>query len=267
MEHSDQTEAELIAELERKQQQVAAESSSQVDDLAHRRRLGEICKSMVPLTDEQLRRRDEEIRERELQREIHARHDRFAGFLRERGERYASCTLKTYEAKTAKQIAAVENLVRYRDELSERIANGEGLVLYGPKGTGKDHLLVAMARAAILSGYHLLWVNGMDLFGEARDRMDSGDSERALVSRHVAPDVLYLSDPVPPLGNLTEFQSSLMFRILDGRYSRRKPTWCSVNVSKGAELETRMGAQNVDRLRDGALAIHCDWPSFREARA
>ncbi len=136
-------------------------------------------------------------------------------------------------------------------------------MLFGPKGTGKDHLLVALCRAAIVAGKYVLWQNGMDLFGDIRDRMDTADSERALINRLVAPDVLYLSDPVPPLGNLTEFQSSMMFRILDGRYSRRKPTWCSVNASKGAELESRMGPQNVDRLRDGALSIHCDWPSYR----
>lgn len=266
MENSELTEAELIAELQRKQQQVAAESAEQVDDLAHRRRMDELSRSMPQLTPEQLQRREAEIAERERDREKYARADRWLAFVRERGERYRDCRLQNFERTTEKQAAAVHLLTGYCESIGDRIADGEGIVLYGPKGTGKDHLLVAVCRAAFAAGKHLVWQNGMDLFGDIRDRMDSGDSERALVNRLVAPDVLYLSDPVPPLGNLSDFQSSMIFRILDGRYSRRKPTWCSVNVSKGSELETRMGAQNVDRLRDGALAIHCDWPSYREAR-
>jgi DNA replication protein DnaC len=88
-----------------------------------------------------------------------------------------------------------------------------------------------------------------------------------LVNRMVQPDVLYLSDPLPPFGNLTAHQATMLFRILDARYSRSKPTWVSVNVVSGLELDERIGAQNGDRLRDNAICILCDWPSYRKARA
>ena len=55
-----------------------------------------------------------------------------------------------------------------------------------------------------------------------------------------------------------------LFRILDGRYSRRRPTWVTVNVSSRAELNERLTPQNADRLRDGALAVFCDWQTYRK---
>jgi hypothetical protein len=52
---------------------------------------------------------------------------------------------------------------------------------------------------------------------------------------------------------------------VDYRYSHRKPIWLTLNVADGAEAELRMGAQTVDRLRDGALVLFCNWPSYRKA--
>ena len=39
----------------------------------------------------------------------------------------------------------------------------------------------------------------------------------------------------------------------------------TVNVASGAELDERLSPQGADRLRDGALAIYCDWSSWRKA--
>lgn len=263
MENSEPTDAELIAQLEQRQREAATEGAELISSLSHSRTMGILSRSMDPLTAEQIARRDAENIERERSREMRARAELWLSFANGRGSRYADCRLETFDTSSPKQAAAVNALKEYRDTMADRLADGEGIVLFGPKGTGKDHLLVSLCPVAFAMGKRVVWQNGMDLFGEMRDRMDSGESERALVSRLVYPDVLYLSDPVPPIGSLTEFQASMMFRILDGRYSRRKATWCSVNVSKGSELEERMGPQNVDRLRDGALSIHCDWPSYR----
>lgn len=207
---------------------------------------------------------DSESREREA--ESRRRYGLWCDLIRSRGERYENCYLKNFDTANDAQRAAVEALTAYCGDVGERIKRGEGIILFGPKGTGKDHLLVAVSRAAIRAGHTVRWENGMDLFGAVRDAIGKGDDERTLVHRLVAPDVLYLSDPLPPIGSLTDFQASMLFRVLDGRYSRRRPTWVTVNVSSGQELESRMGPQNGDRLKDGALAIFCDWPSYRKAK-
>lgn len=251
------SEQEIIADIERRQREAAAEAPATIT-------VAKLLRAPPKaLTAEEIALRDAEIAERERRRQQQLLTERWTEFIGIRGARYKTATLSNFTATEQKQIDAIAALTEYRDTMATRLAEGEGVVLFGPKGTGKDHLLVALARAAIIAGFRVTWQNGMDLFGEMRDRIDSQDSERAFVNRFIYPDVLYLSDPVPPIGSLTDFQAAMMFRILDGRYSRRKPTWCSVNVSKGSELDARMGSQNVDRLRHGALSIHCDWPSYR----
>ena len=39
----------------------------------------------------------------------------------------------------------------------------------------------------------------------------------------------------------------------------------TLNVADGAEAEARMVAQVVDRLRNDALILFCNWPNYREA--
>ena len=76
-------------------------------------------------------------------------------------------------------------------------------------------------------------------------------------------DVLYVSDLVPPTGALNERQQAELFRIVDYRYSNLKSIFLTLNVAKAQEAEGRLGAQSVDRLRDNALVIHCNWASKR----
>ena len=258
--------AELQASIDARRTAAESEHGRIADDIKHRKRLAEISRDMPAMTTEQIAARDAEIVERDRMRDLAARHDRLRAFIFERGERYSDCRLGTFEKSTPGQVKVVDDLTDYLLNIETRVESGEGILFVGPRGTGKDHLAVAMVRATILSGFSVLWQNGMDLWGDVRDRMDSGDSERALVRRLVAPDVLYLSDPVPPMGKLTEFQAAMLFRVLDGRYSRRRPTWVTLNVASGQEADERMGPQNGDRLRDGALVISCNWGSYRRVR-
>lgn len=267
MENSDDALDTLTADLEARRKASAADHADLLGDILHRRRLEDISRTMPTLTPEQLAAREAEQAQRDAEREQHARCDRWRAFVQHRGDRYAECRLKNFACPTESQAKAVLTLMGYCEAMGDRIADGEGVVLFGPKGTGKDHLAVALCRVAIAQGRHVVWQNGMDLFGDIRDAIDKGEAERALVSRLVAPDVLYLSDPLPPFGNLSEFQAGMLFRIIDGRYSRRRPLWVTVNVSSGDELAQRMGSQNADRIKDGAVAIHCDWPSNRKTKA
>lgn len=210
---------------------------------------------------------DEQISDWERQQEARRRLEMHNRFIEARGERYAMCKLSNFECNVAGQSEVVAKLKQYGEDFESEIKRGTNIIAFGPKGTGKDHLLSAMANGAIRLGVTVEWVNGADLFGLVRDRIGAEQSEASLIQSYVRPTVLYISDPLPPIGNITDFQAATLFRILDGRYSRMRPTWCTVNVADGVELEQRMGAQNADRLRDGALALYCNWPSYRKVRS
>lgn len=220
----------------------------------------QVAKSQRTIRDEQW------YREFEIQKRDELRAETWSRFVASRGPRYAECRLGNFQCQHEGQRAAVERLKAFARDLVAETRSGTNLLVFGPKGSGKDHLLSAMVFAAVRQDVYPRWVNGMDLFGEVRDLMDEGGSERRYVEALVAHQVLYISDPLPPSGPLSPFQQATLFRVLDGRYSRRKAVWCSVNVASSGELEDRIGAQNADRLRDGAIAIYCDWPSFRKVK-
>lgn len=256
--------AALQAELAHKQRAAAGVHEAMLGNL---KSVSGQAPGMVPLTPEKIAEREAQQAARERLAECERRAAAWESLVNERGSRYADCKLNNFATDHQNQASAVSLLRDYCLNIEQRIAEGEGVILFGPKGTGKDHLAMALAHAIVRAGRGIVWQNGMDMFGDIRDAMDKGDAERAFVGKLVRPDVLYLSDPLPPMGNLTEFQAGMLFRVLDGRYSRRRPVIVTVNVSSGGELDTRLGPQNGDRLRDGALAIFCDWPSYRKVRS
>lgn len=199
------------------------------------------------------------------------------------GARYAQCTFTSFVATTPEQQQARDVVVGYANELGDHLADGTNLILFGSRGTGKDHLLTALLRQAILRygfavrtelhevlkrpGDTLHWVNGVDVYSEFRDAMDiKGRSERRIRDKYTRPLVMAISDPLPPSGPITSFQSEKLFQILDERYRHKRPTWLTINVKDGDELDERLGPQNADRLRDGAVVVHFNWDSWRKAK-
>ena len=183
------------------------------------------------------------------------------------GSRYRGCRLDNYVIDDAAPTADAQRTVlaeikKYAAEIGNRVNAGQGLLLFGPSGTGKDHLLTGLARIAVGNELSIRWINGSTLYRTMRDGM--GEVEEELVNRCIYPKILYLSDPIPPVGSLTPFQASTLYAIIDGRYRDNKATWATMNVADGMEATQRLGSAIVDRLREGAVSLNCCWPSYRK---
>ena len=186
------------------------------------------------------------------------------------GPRYAGCTLDNFNTADPKpqyaeaKVEAVRRCRDYLDDLRENVHAGKNVLFFGPKGTGKDHLMVGMLRECVSAGAVCRWWDGLTLYAELRRMVRESQSEGPLLKKLVEADVCAISDPLPPRGaSITEFIADFMFRLVDGRYRRRRPTWITANVATQEEAETRLAPQIHDRLRDHALRVRCNWESYR----
>lgn len=220
-----------------------------------------------PLTDEEIARREAErvarYKAQEHERKMRQRRGIWDQLIRDRGSRYANCTLANYEITTDQQRAEVERLRDYSDHVAERISEGQSIIWIGPAGTGKDHLMIALCYAAIGECKTVVWKNGTSLWVDFRSCIGSERDEWEVIRELTAPDLLCISDPLPPRGPLTDYQASNLLTIIDERYSRQKPTWVTINAANRQESEERLGSQVVDRLGHGALIVRCNWKSYR----
>jgi DNA replication protein DnaC len=217
--------------------------------------------NIVPPTDEEIRAAAFDAQTKERAR----RASEWSRLVSRLGRRYAEADLDSFQAATQPQEIVKAKVAEYIEHVEDNVLAGRGVLLYGPPGTGKDHLATAIMRAAILdAGMTVTWTDGADFYGLVRDRIDSAQSEANLVYDFRAPDLLAMSDPIPPLGRVdSAYQLSMLFRIIDKRYRENKATLVTLNVADRAEAEQRLSPNIIDRLAHGALACHCNWPSYR----
>lgn len=182
------------------------------------------------------------------------------------GERFYRCSFGHYLASTPLQTRVLEACREFASTIKERLVAGENLLLYGPVGTGKDHLAFAVCWQTVMAGDvdSAGWVNGQSWFGKIRDAMDEKTTEESLIGRELRPAILVISDPQPPVGVLTQHQASMLYRLVNARYSERKSTIITINVPGDEEADKRIGASTWDRMNDRAWKLHCNWQSARK---
>lgn len=199
------------------------------------------------------------------QHTLAVRFQRFRMFQLERGIRYETASFETYNATTDLQRRVLSQCKQFADDCVYHTTEGEGLVLFGPCGTGKDHLLTATIREGFRNGLRIEWVNGLDLYAAARGAIGDDSTRFARrVEEWKRASVFAISDPLPPTGKLSDYQQTTLLRIIDYRNARRLPVWCTINVATRDELNERISVPIADRLVDNTLCLFCNWPSYRK---
>lgn len=201
----------------------------------------------------------------ERRQEANRRDAMWRELLRDMGAAYGKARFANYEAETPYQKQVLDAAAAYAREFPQRYENGESLVLYGPVGTGKDHLAAAVCGTVIMRhGMSAQFCKGQDWFGSLRDAIGEDRTERAMLAPLQNPHLLVISDPLPPFGNLTQHQASMLYRAVEHRASNGKPTLLTINVANDDEADARMGVPVWDRLKQNATLIHMAWESHRK---
>ncbi|MBA7491886.1 DNA replication protein DnaC [subsurface metagenome] len=138
---------------------------------------------------------------------------------------------------------------------------GEGLFLYGPNGTGKTHLAVAVMRSLSLKG-ELNWyfIKTPYLLMNIREafKKEFSGSESKLIDRFIDYDYLVIDE----LGveKTTDWSLQTLYLIIDGRSDRLRSTIITSNLSlQGIEndLDPRLASRIVGMSKE-LLEFTCD---------
>jgi len=246
--------AEVAADFARRQSQEMPAKPS-----------GVVLRAIPPaMTDEQadvVRQREEAYAKQQAARQVHAN---LGKLIQQRGERYAQCKLDNFTTDGhASPVAALEKLRAYCQNITTHAANGVGVFLFGPCGTGKDHLAMGVAKAFInATGQSVSWASGAMLFEQLRDSFDGKKSEGEVMAPHVKAPLLWISDPLPVRGELTQYQGEALYRLVDARYNARRPIVMTANIEPGT-ADLTLGPAIARRLRESMVRVHCNWPPFK----
>ncbi len=173
-------------------------------------------------------------------------------------------TLAGYELHNLK---LPPNLTREELDSIAFIGEKKNLVLYGPVGTGKTHLAIALGVAGCSKGYRVRFYTAAELVVRLSEAMKAGTLERFL--RTVLSANLLIIDewgyvPVDRQG------AQLLFRVIADSYERRSLILTTnLEFSKWGSIFTddQMAAAMIDRLAHHGHILLFEGESYRMKNA
>ena len=150
----------------------------------------------------------------------------------------------------------------------ELVAGGHNLILFGPSGTGKTALSIALSYQAILHGATVMFVTCTELIGDLVQARARNEWEKAL-ARYLSCEVLVIDE----VGYLSygPYAANVLFPVIDKRYLKGdRPVLLTTNKDPaqwGAVLHDPDLSQAIlDRLLHKGEILPMDGPSYRRRR-
>jgi DNA replication protein DnaC len=150
----------------------------------------------------------------------------------------------------------------------EFVASGRNLILYGPSGTGKTALSIALSYQALLHGATVLFVTCTELIGDLVQARARNEWEKAL-ARYLTCEVLVIDE----VGYLSygPYAANVLFPVIDKRYLKGdRPILLTTNKDPAqweAVLHDADLAQAIlDRLLHKGEILKMEGPSYRRHR-
>jgi DNA replication protein DnaC len=176
--------------------------------------------------------------------------------------RFRDRTFESFSAETPAQAHALSVAQRFASEFPAALRTGAGLVFSGKPGTGKSHL-AASVMLALFERHWVRYVTCMGLIRLVREtwRKDSENTEREVL-RYFGDqlDLLVIDEIGVQYG--TDGEQTVLFEVLDRRYSGMRPTILLTNQDREG-FQAYVGERVLDRLRETSRWVAFDWPSYR----
>jgi DNA replication protein DnaC len=164
-------------------------------------------------------------------------------------------TISSIPAPTQRSLATLEWIDRH-----------ENLVVCGPSGTGKSHLLEALGHAAIGNGKHVSWFS-LETLGTLVHRHRADDTMTKAIRKITRADLICIDD----IGLLpvTADTAEALYRVVDAAYEKRSIALSSNLHPAGFDelMPKTIANATVDRLMHHAHVVVTNGDSIRLTQA
>ena len=180
-------------------------------------------------------------------------------------KKFQASTFGSYDAKTTAQSKAKDLCFRFLNACLYKPTRWLPLSLLGSRGTGKTHLMCAVASGMIADGrsviYQTTW-EIVDAIFSSFDR-DSKTSKADVIHTLGNVDLLILDE----VGAQTDKPQvvEVLNAVIDKRYREDKPILLGGNVDEDG-LSRHLGDRSLSRLHEGGAFLVMDWEDHRSTK-
>lgn len=229
------------------------------------------CEKAVAFWKEWDAKQEKIKKEKELTEEQERKKQKIESILGKSGikKRYLSRTIESF-AVTAENKKSFDIATDYIKNFKKYSAQGKGLYLEGPCGTGKTHLAIAIALAIINTGVPVICKTSIDILSDIKRcyERNSEVTEEEVLEAYKNVDLLIIDD----LGKeqVTEWSVPVLYSILNERYEALLPTIITTNYNTTAlaeKLSAKGDAETataiISRFVESSKRVTMSWADYR----
>ncbi len=204
---------------------------------------------------DRMKRRDEEIKERERLTEISRL--RQTGF---KNSDFATWTFANDDGKNPKIKSVAENYVKNWDTIKE---DGKGILFYGTVGTGKTYAAACIANALIDACKPVLMTNFSRIINKLQSSFEGRQEYLDGLNEF---DLLILDDLSAE--RKTEYVQEIIYNVIDTRYRAKKPLIITTNltIEELKNPESVATARIYDRILERCFPVEVAGASHRRQK-